>query len=138
MAAASGFSPGSTKPLGRANTARLRLRGVFTDLEAPFELSFSVSLSWGSLFCGSFFCGSIRATCQTPETWRTTTPPAEISRGIRLTRLRRAAGRNAVPTRLSGHDIRNSQASQSLAGFAARRVPHGAPECWSDQRRTEG
>src|ERR1700690_2615961 len=68
MAAACGVSPASTRPLGRANTARLRLRGVF----AGFGFSFS----------GSFFCGSIRATCQTPEICRSTTPPAEISRAI--------------------------------------------------------
>src|SRR5260370_38474769 len=69
-AVACGFSPASTRPLGRVNTARLRLRGVFED--AGFGLS----------TCGSSFRGSIRATCQTPEICRSTTPPAEISRGI--------------------------------------------------------
>src|SRR6266536_3750904 len=62
-AGASGFSPGSTSPLGRASTARVRLRG---DL-AGFEFS---------------FCGSIRATFHTPSICRSTTPPAEISRAI--------------------------------------------------------
>src|SRR5258707_14681046 len=68
-----GFSPASPRPLGGVNTARLRLRGDFGGLGLSF---------CGALFCGSLFCGSIRATCQTPEISRNTTPPAEISRAI--------------------------------------------------------
>src|ERR1019366_275487 len=71
-AAACGFSPASTKPLGSANRARLRRRRI----DAGFVAG------WGVSFCGSLFCGSIRATCQTPEICRSTTPPAEISRDM--------------------------------------------------------
>src|ERR1019366_2258905 len=80
-AAACGFSPGSTRPLGRANTAQLRLRGVFA----------------GS---GVSFCGSIRATCQTPEICRSTTPPAEISRGIADTLADTVSGIRELPSLL--------------------------------------
>src|ERR1700686_237177 len=62
--------------------AGLRLCGVFAD--AGLGLSFCGSS------CGSSLRGSIRATCQTPEICRRTTPPAEISRAITHT-LRRAA-----------------------------------------------
>src|SRR5260370_24013385 len=81
-AAACGFSPGSTRPLGRVNRARLLLRRVDPGFVDPgFVAGLGGSLC-GSFFSGSLFCGSIRATCQTPAIRRSTTPPAEISRAI--------------------------------------------------------
>src|SRR5713226_2729867 len=85
-AVACGFSPASTRPLGRVNTARLRLRGDFAGA--------------GVSFCGSVFCGSIKATCQTPEICRSTTPPAEISRVIALALADTVSGIPKLPSLL--------------------------------------
>src|SRR6266478_9183731 len=67
--AASGFSPGSTKPLGRARIVLRgsRLRPVDEALVEGSESSFS---------------GSMAAIHQLPERRRMTTPPAENSRTI--------------------------------------------------------
>src|ERR1035437_8327486 len=89
-AAACGFSPASTKPLGSANRARLRRRRI----DAGFVAG------WGVSFCGSLFCGSIRAACQTPEICRSTTPPPEISRAIALTIADTVSGIPEVPSLL--------------------------------------
>src|ERR1035438_8274163 len=133
-AVAGGFSPGSTRPLGSVNRARVRLRGVVVFLVVSF--------------CS--LCGSIRATCQAPEIWRRTTPPAEISRGItqslsRINDERVATGlfpvgepRHHTNFHHTNLGITTARAYPLLLECAAMRVPHGEPGYWSARRTIGG